>query len=87
MSDAAKDNVTFLPVWKKGSSVAEWLYECSMIARQHPGRFERMALVYEETLPNGNRKLRATYHGVNTLEAIGLLESGKLDLYVDTTRK
>ena len=84
MADAVKDNVAYLPVWKKGSTVEEWFQEFAMLARGRPERFGKVAVVYEETCSNGNMKVRQCSHGCSTTELVGLLELGKLNVVKDT---
>lgn len=81
------DNLTYLPVWKKGSTAEEWFFEVAMVARKHPGRFGKAIVIYEETLPNGNVKLRSCYHGCSTNEALGLMEQVKHDLIHDCMKR
>jgi hypothetical protein len=81
------DNLTILPVWKKGASAEEFFHDMSMIARKYPGRFEKMALVYAETLSNGNTSTSYYQHGCNTTELVGLLEIGKVQVIEFTTHR
>lgn len=74
----SKNNVLILPVWKKESSVEEWFYELAMLARKHPERFKRVAMVYEEV--SEDKKFCSTdyyAHGCTTTELLGMLEYGK----------
>jgi hypothetical protein len=88
MSETAPDNVKLLPVWKKGSSLEEWFHEFAMLARQHPKRFGKMVIVYEETLPNGNTVLRTHSHGaMNLCERMGVLQQGALDMYMEALKR
>lgn len=79
------DNVDYLPIFKKGSTAEEFFYEIAMIARKYPRRFSKFALVYEETLPNGNTLVRQLSYECTTNELIGLLELGKQRV-IDETR-
>ena len=79
-----KDNVDYLPLWKKGATTAERFAELEMIARKHPERFGKLAIVYEETLPSKLTKIRQISNGCTTNELIGILELGKLQVVEDT---
>jgi hypothetical protein len=82
----SNDNLTILPVWKKGASAEEFFHDMAMIARKYPHRFEKMALVYAETLANGNTQTSYYQHGCNTTELVGLLEIGKVQVIEFTAR-
>lgn len=74
------DNVEFLPIWKKGSTAEEFLLELAMVARKHPERFEKLVLVSQETLPSGQTKVDYFTRKVSTIEVLGLLELGKMEI-------
>lgn len=78
------DNIAILPFWKRNATPAEHFAELQMLARKHPERFGKVAVVYEETLPNGCTKIRQISNGCNTNELIGILELGKLQVIEDT---
>ena len=78
------DNVDYLPIWKKGSTAAEFFYELYVLARKKPERFSKVAFIYEETLPNKNTVVRQTSNFCNTNELIGLIEIGKQKVIDDT---
>ena len=42
------DNVDFLPIWKKGSTAEEWLFELAAVARKYPERWARVVVVFEK---------------------------------------
>lgn len=77
---ATPDNVEYLPIWKKGSSAEEFLFELSMIARKHPERFEKMVLVHQGALPSGSTFTNYATRQVTTNEVLGLLEIGKMEV-------
>jgi len=79
-----KDNVDYLPIWKKGASADDRFMELALIARKHPERFKKIAVAYEETLANGCTVLRTVSDGCNTNELIGILELAKLKVIEDT---
>lgn len=81
MSDGV---VKVLPIWRKGASAAERFAEFASYAIAEPQRFEKFVVAYEETLPNGNLKIRTFVHGAQLFEALGLFEAGKLELYKDS---
>lgn len=82
---AASDNVDYLPVWKKDATAEERLLELAMMARKHPERFHRFILVYQESIAVDGKEesqVRTRYvtQGVKTVQALGLIELGKLEL-------
>jgi hypothetical protein len=80
------DNVDYLPIWKKGSTPEEFFLEVAMVARKKPMQFDKVVVVYQELLPNGNAKANYYCRNVSTTEAIGLLELGKGVLIDFTSR-
>lgn len=85
MSSPSNDNVEYLPIWKKDATPEERFLELAMIARKHPERFKRMVVLYQEELPNPGGTFPKTMtryvtNGVNTTEALGVIELGKLEL-------
>lgn len=72
------DNIEYLPIWKKGASAEEFLLELAMVARKHPEAFGKIVIVRQETLPSGNTLTRFNYYQASTIEAVGLLEVGKI---------
>ncbi len=80
-----KDNVDYLPVWKKTESAEERFMELAMIARKHPERFGKIVVLYEETQPSTLTKVRYISLNCTTNELIGILEIGKMQVYADTS--
>ena len=82
------NNVDYLPIWKKGATPGERLEELALIARKHPGRFERFVICYVEMTDKeaGTLRIRTMQFGCNLAEGIGLYELGKVDAYNDSTR-
>jgi len=72
-----------LPVWKKGSSTAEFFYEMYTLATEHPQRFVKTVVIYEEMLPDGNSQIRQVSNGCTTVELVGVIELGKTQLMQD----
>lgn len=74
--------IAYLPIWKSKASAAERFYELYMLAKEHPERFVKVAVVYQEKLPReGNwTQIRQISSGCNTDELIGILEQGKLEV-------
>lgn len=83
MSD---NNLSVLPIWKKGATLAERLEEMASYARANPERFEKFVMAYQETLPNGNWKIRIMDYGCDLTAQIGLFEIGKMEAYKDSER-
>ncbi len=77
------NNVHVLPIWKKDSTPAEWFQELAMMALEHPERFARCAIVYEEINETGGAiKTRCQSRGIATnTDLIGSLESAKMDVW------
>lgn len=78
--------INYLPIWKDGATVEERFLELAQIAGKHPERFGRVAVVYEETLPNKHTKIRQISTGCSTNELIGILELAKLQVVDETQR-
>lgn len=73
-------NVEYLPVWKAEATAEERLLELAMIARKHPERFAKMAVVYVEVKPNGRWEIRSIDAGMSTIfEEIGILRAAMSD--------
>lgn len=79
-----------LPFWKKDASAYERLSELALLAKEHPERFGRFVIVYEETLPTGRVKPRTLVFrdkddlGMDYSEQVGLLQIGILKIWDDT---
>jgi hypothetical protein len=80
------DNVTSLPIWKRGATAAERFEELAQLAREFPHRFNHVVVVYIERLPPlpGDRcnatVTRYITNGCNTMEALGTLALGKNEM-------
>ena len=79
------DNLKLLPVWKQGASPADRFYELATIALKYPERFSKVAVIYEETLPNGNTQVRQISNGCDTTQLVGLLYLGIDRVLKDTS--
>ena len=74
-------NLVVLPVWKKDATPADFFEDMANIARVHPDRFTKMVVAYCEIGTSAGADIFDIYpHGVNTAEAIGLLELAKNQL-------
>jgi hypothetical protein len=80
-------SIDYLPIWKEGATPEERFLELAHMARKSPGRFAKMVVVYEETLPNGNTLVRDITDGCTTNEVLGLLELGKVRIINRTYNK
>lgn len=78
--------IDYLPIWKKNATAAERFDELAMIARKHPERFNKIAVVYEEILPNGNTKSRSTSTNCSTTELVGILTIAIKDIIDESQR-
>lgn len=76
--------IDYLPIWKKDATPAERFSELEAMAMKYPERFAKIAVVYEETLPNGCTVIRQASNACSTTELIGLLELGKIQVIRDT---
>ena len=74
------DNVRYLPMWKQGATAEERFLELAQIARQHPERFSRLFVVYQEELPDKSTITRYVSLGGCATEILGLIELGKFEL-------
>ena len=66
-----------LPIWKKDATAEEWFLEIAAVARKHPERFHRAAVVFDELLKNGNKRTDYYCRNTNTNELLGLLVFGQ----------
>lgn len=76
--------IDFLPIWKKNATREERLFELAAIARKNPERFKRFVILYEETMPNGNTRLRHFAENCTTTEAVGLCQIGVHEILKST---
>lgn len=76
-------SISCLPVWKKDSTPAEWLGEMVGLALEHPERFSRVVVIYEEVDEQSRPVLlRSQSYGINSnTDMLGTLEHTKMDLY------
>ena len=82
---AGVSTIDYLPVWKKGASVHERLYELAEMARKHPERFDKWLIAYQELRPNGNTLARVLFGDTTmTSDAIALLAVTQHDLMHDS---
>lgn len=79
------ENVAYLPLWKKGATPEERLMEVAAIARNHPERFSKLAVIYIEDTGKSD-VTRYACNGVTTLELLGLLELAREEV-LDVTRR
>jgi hypothetical protein len=80
------DNLATLPIWKKDASAYERLSELALLAREQPQRFEHFVIVYRETLPNGNWKIRTMEYGGDLGSRLGLLCLGQDELIAESRK-
>lgn len=72
-----------LPIWKKGTSAAEWLEELAGLARESPEKWVRIVVVLQEIDADGNpNKIRNYVRGIETnQDTIGTLQSTILSIW------
>ena len=76
-------SISTLPVWKKDSTAAEWLEELAAMAREHPERWQRVVVIFEECNA-GNQPTKSRMYSRNhdhNTGILGALEGAKLDLW------
>lgn len=77
------DNVEYLPIWKKDATPEERFLELAMMARKHPERFNKVAIVYQEELPSKRTVCRRASNNCSTTEFIGILQTAIVDVLTD----
>lgn len=77
-------DVDYLPVWKRGATATERFDELAMVAKKHPERFGKIAVVYEETLPNKHTVIRSISAHCSTNELVGILTIAIKDIIEDS---
>lgn len=78
--------VDYLPIWKKGATTAERLYELAMIAEKHPDQFQKWILVYCE---DNDKRFKTRYvqgEETRTSDCLAILSACTLTLFEDTAR-
>lgn len=72
-----------LPVWKKGSTAAEWLDELAGLAREHPHKWARIVVVFEELDAEGNATHTRQHvrNCPNNTTVIGTLQTSILETF------
>lgn len=76
---------SYLPVWKANATPAERLRELAHMAEKHPEWFEKFVVGYVEVLPNGSHKFGYHAYGMQTTEAVGVIEMAKIKMIEATT--
>lgn len=76
-------SISTLPVWKKGTTPAEWLEELAAMAREHPERWARIVVIFEEADERGRSAVTRHYErGIDyNTDLLGTLETTKLQVY------
>ena len=75
--------VDYLPIWKRKATAAERFNELAAVAAKHPERFSKVAIIYEEKLPDDRTVVRQISSGCNTTEVLGLLHLGQVKVLED----
>jgi hypothetical protein len=75
-----KDNVDYLPIWKKGATAEERLMELALVARKHPERFNRLLVIYQEDKADTSTVTRYTCNGGTTAELLGLMTMAEWEI-------
>jgi hypothetical protein len=74
-----KDNVDYLPIWKKNATPEEKFMELALIARKHPEKFNRMIVVYQQQ-HDGYTQTRYADNELSLIETLGLIEMAKFEI-------
>jgi len=76
-------SVSTLPIWKKDSTPAEWLQEVAALALEHPERFGRIVVIYEERAKDNTAMhiREQSYKCENNVDILGLLDWAKFELF------
>lgn len=76
-------SIKTLPIWKKDSSPAEWLSEVAALAMEHPGRFSRIVVIYEEFNDKGlSSHTRWQQRGYdNNTDILGTIACAQMELF------
>lgn len=76
-------SISTLPVWKKDSTAAEWLGELAALAMEHPERWARIVVVFEET--NAEKmpiRTKQYSYGIETnTDIMGTLATAQFELF------
>lgn len=80
---SADPKISYLPLWKKGATPEERLMEVVAIARNHPERFAKMAIIYAEDTGSADMT-RYACNGMTTLELLGLLRLAEVEVLAAT---
>lgn len=75
--------IATLPIWKKGHTASEWLQELAAMAIEHPERWARAVVVFEE-VNEEKLPIRTRQHSFqipSNTDLLGTLETAKLDVY------
>ena len=78
--------ISTLPIWKKDASAYDRLSELALLAKEHPERFEKFAIVYMETLKTGRWRFRVMNFNTHLIETIGMFQLGVLEEYSESAR-
>lgn len=79
------NKIDYLPIWKANATAEERLQELAHIARKHPERFHKFAIVYQELDPINHETFeRQMSFNVSTIELLGLLRFGEMAVLRDT---
>ena len=78
--------IDYFPKWKNNATPVERLDELASVARNKPHEFKKIAVAYEETLPDGCTVLRTISAGCNTTELVGLFMTAAHDTMHENTK-
>jgi hypothetical protein len=75
--------ISTLPVWKAGASAAEWLEELAAMAREHPERWNRIVVIFEQMTDDGlpHKTRQYSFNHPHNTGIIGSLEVAQLELW------
>lgn len=78
--------IDYLPVWKKNATPCERLQELAEIARKHPERFNKWAIVYCEDSDDTFTVRTLSGLDTRTSDTLGVLTAGIQQVWQETRR-
>jgi hypothetical protein len=80
-------SVDYLPIWKKGATAAERLYELAQVAEKHPDWFDKWVLVHCE---DNDKRFQVRYmngEGTRTSDCLAVLSAGQMHIWEEMIRR
>lgn len=77
----SKELLDYLPVWKRGATASERLYELAQIAAKHPEYFDKWVIVYCEDNEQCLKVRTISGTGTRTIDSLGVLTAGIQEIW------